>query len=239
MSKFAMSVSHFDGVCGTAATPERALLVFATGGAFHHGGFWKRVTVNEEACDLSILNSGRAPLLIDHYQQVDSQVGVIERAWIDHDGDAGGVVCALAKFSRRPVARALFDDIVDGITKNVSVGFDVLDGEQDPDGVLNIQKWRPYEVSIVAVPANWRATVKRAPLPLDEVLKLLASLKEADAAAALQRVRRAANADAWERWAADAAATIAADTGADPERVQASLRRSVDTHLDTLVGGTP
>jgi phage head maturation protease len=122
---------------------------------------WIEILSHEpSAVDLSRLNNGGA-LLEDHDWK--SQRGVVERAWIDADGRGR----ALVRFSRTPQGEALFTDVADGIKRNVSVGYSIKSakvvGERD-DGtdIILVTRWQPYEISIVAVPADTTVGVGRS-----------------------------------------------------------------------------
>ena len=104
---------------------------------------------SDGAMDMSRLNDG-APLLWNH--DPDRVLGVIERAWLD---DGRGMVAV--RFSRSQMAEEKLADIRDGILRNVSVGYSIIDAEpirQDGiDGIL-ATSWQPHEVSVVSVPAD-------------------------------------------------------------------------------------
>ena len=63
-------------------------LVWTTGARVRRYDYWdgaydEELVVSEEACDLTRLNNS-APLLDTHGRwQLDDQIGVVERAWID------------------------------------------------------------------------------------------------------------------------------------------------------------
>ena len=103
------------------------------------------------AIDLSRLNDG-APLLWNH--NPDQVIGVVERGWIDAAKQRGMV---RARFSRSPFAAEKLADVRDGILRNVSVGYEILDAvpirEIGQDGII-ATRWQPLEVSIVSVPAD-------------------------------------------------------------------------------------
>jgi len=104
---------------------------------------------SDGAMDMSRLNDG-APLLWNH--DPDRVLGVIERAWLDN---GRGMVAV--RFSRSQMAEEKLADIRDGILRNVSVGYSIIDAEpirQDGiDGIL-ATSWQPHEVSVVSVPAD-------------------------------------------------------------------------------------
>jgi HK97 family phage major capsid protein len=100
------------------------------------------------AVDLSRLNDG-APLLWNH--NPDQVLGVVERGWIDEEKSRGMVA---VRFSRSPFAEEKLADIRDGILRNVSVGYSIVDADQSRDGSLVATRWQPMEVSVVAIAAD-------------------------------------------------------------------------------------
>jgi hypothetical protein len=114
---------------------------------------------NEGECDLARL-AGGAPVLSNHgrFSTGDSPlclIGVTQRAWID-----AGRGYVEIKLSRREGMDGLLQDIADGIVRNVSVGYQVLErtlvkssGGVSPDE-YRITRWLPMEVSLVDIPAD-------------------------------------------------------------------------------------
>lgn len=105
-----------------------------------------------ESVRLDRLRDGGA-LLVDH--DWTDQVGVIESVTIDADRRGRAVV----RFGRSARADEIFNDIVDGIRKHVSVGYRVLaakltETRDEWQDVYRITDWEPYEISIVSVPAD-------------------------------------------------------------------------------------
>jgi len=73
-------------------------------------------------------------------------IGVIENIHFD-----GRKLRGVARFSER--ARALFEDVVKGILRAVSVGYQILDSTKVSDRVIRF-RWKPIEASIVSVGAD-------------------------------------------------------------------------------------
>ena len=111
------------------------------------------------ACNLTRLNDG-APLLFNH--DLDKVIGVVENARIDADGKGRAVV----RFSRSAEAESVWQDVQDGILRNVSVGYRIKDIKlkENRDGldVYEATKWEPFEISIVSVPADTSVGVGRS-----------------------------------------------------------------------------
>lgn len=107
-----------------------------------------------EAVDLSRAQGG-LPFLDSHDTRV--QLGRVVDVALGKDRRLHGIV----RFSKRPDAQALREDILDDIRVEVSVGYRVdpnnleksqAKGEALP--TVRIKRWTPYEVSSVAIPAD-------------------------------------------------------------------------------------
>jgi HK97 family phage major capsid protein/HK97 family phage prohead protease len=101
--------------------------------------------------NMEFINSGRAPLLLDH--DMTKQIGVIEEFKLDETAKR---TTAVVRFGKSALAREVFEDVKDGIRMNISVGYriDKLERyEQDSETYYKAQ-WTPMEVSSVSVPAD-------------------------------------------------------------------------------------
>lgn len=112
----------------------------------------------KEDVNLDRLNDSAA-VLVNHN---GDQVGVVEKAMIKSKK-------GLAKLRFSPntdYAKAVFQDIVDGIRKNVSVGYDIIEFQldrEDENGVATYRaQWEPLEISMVGVPADKTVGVGRS-----------------------------------------------------------------------------
>jgi HK97 family phage major capsid protein len=107
--------------------------------------------------DFSRLADGAAVL----EEHKPPQIGVVEKAWLGDD-KRGWV---LVRFSKSKHADEIFQDIVDGIRRNVSFGYEIVDYEplfvEDELKVL-ITRVLPFEVSIVAIPADAKVGIRRS-----------------------------------------------------------------------------
>lgn len=100
------------------------------------------------------LNTG-APLLNTHNDwNIGSMLGVVERAWLE-----AGEGRAVVRLSKRAEVDPVWKDVQDGIIRNVSVGYrvfkfkDVTKPEDQMKRLLAVD-WEPFEISLVAVPAD-------------------------------------------------------------------------------------
>jgi HK97 family phage major capsid protein/HK97 family phage prohead protease len=110
---------------------------------------------NQDAVDMTRLNDG-APLLWNH--DPDRVLGVVERGWLN---DGRGHV--RVRFSNSAFAQEKLADIKDGILRNISVGYSILNAEElrSQDGIL-ATSWQPHEVSVVSVPADASVGIGRS-----------------------------------------------------------------------------
>ncbi len=109
-----------------------------------------------EAIDMDFIGGGSAPLLLDH--DVRKQIGVIESVRLD-----GKKLRASVRFGKSALAQEILDDVRDGIRSNVSIGYIIEKIERnEKTGTVKVIRWRPYETSIVSVPADQTVGVGRA-----------------------------------------------------------------------------
>lgn len=120
----------------------------------------------EGECDLTRLNDG-APVLLNHGSNKTEEaplrsIGTTVRAWIE-----GGRGYVEVKLSRRDGMEGLVQDILDGIVRNISVGYQILErtlikqAEGMPDE-YRVTKWLPMEVSVVDIPADSTVGIGRS-----------------------------------------------------------------------------
>ena len=104
-----------------------------------------------EDVNMEFINSGRAPLLLDH--DMTKQIGVIEDFRLDETAKR---TIAVVRFGKSRLASEVFEDVKDGIRMNISVGYRVnkLMRIKDSKEVAYRAAWSPMEVSSVSVPAD-------------------------------------------------------------------------------------
>ncbi|WP_193760495.1 prohead protease/major capsid protein fusion protein [Bradyrhizobium yuanmingense] len=128
--------------------------------------FEEILEVSRSAINLDRLNAG-APALDSHSAySTSTQVGVVERAWIEN-----GEGRALIRFPSEGVdenSDRMFALVSEGIIRNVSVGYaidEVRVVEPQKKGEIEkriITRWTPFEVSFVTIPADAGAQVRGA-----------------------------------------------------------------------------
>ena len=118
-----------------------------------------------EGADLSRLNDS-APVLVNHDH--NSHVGVVERAWIGDDRKGR----ALLRFGNSALANEVFDDVVEGIRRHISVGANITgDVERIEDGdevTFLVRNWQAAEISIASIPADTEVGIGRTQKPQAE-----------------------------------------------------------------------
>lgn len=116
-----------------------------------------------DSISLDWLQSGNAPLLLDHDQT--KQIGVVESAAVGEDGKARAKI----RFSKNKLADSIYQDVLDGIRKNISVGYRYMkdgvtleeEGKEGQPDIYRIKLWKPLEISIVSIPADSSVGVGR------------------------------------------------------------------------------
>jgi HK97 family phage major capsid protein/HK97 family phage prohead protease len=110
------------------------------------------------ACELDGLNAA-APLLWNHNR--DAMIGVITRAWIEKKRGYVEI-----RFGTSPMALQMRADVDAQIVRNVSVGYRILEITERTTKagrtVITAVRWRPYEVSLVSIPADPTVGIGRA-----------------------------------------------------------------------------
>ena len=106
-----------------------------------------------ESIDTEFMDSKTAPLLLDH--DMSKQIGVVEDFMID-EGAARSV--AIVRFGKGELASEIFNDVRDGIRKNISVGYQInkmerMQDEKNGDHYRAVN-WSPREISLVSLPAD-------------------------------------------------------------------------------------
>lgn len=99
------------------------------------------------------INLERSPLPV--FVQHDSgtiNIGVAENLKI-----VGRKLRGLIRFGKSKPAQEIYQDVVDGIIRNLSVGYSWDDYQNESDGAIRVTKWTPYECSAVGIGADPQA----------------------------------------------------------------------------------
>lgn len=117
-----------------------------------------------QAIRMHRMADGRGPLLCDH--DTRDHIGVIESVVIGADR----VVRATVRFGNSARASEVFQDVIDGIRTNVSVGYIIHravlveydNTTEDDNDTYRVVDWEPLEISMVSVPADHLVGVGRS-----------------------------------------------------------------------------
>ena len=108
-----------------------------------------------EDIDMSFMASGRSPLLLDH--DPEKQIGVIESYSLDSNTRR---TLAQVRFGKSDLATEVFNDVLDGIRQNVSVGYQVTKMRKDENEKNTYRvSFFPMEASIISIPADMSSGV--------------------------------------------------------------------------------
>ncbi|SNT73156.1 prohead protease/major capsid protein fusion protein [Paracoccus seriniphilus] len=121
------------------------------------GPYIERLSLAPEAVDLSRLEG--ASVLDAHRQTaVRDVLGTVRSATVD--GKRG---TALIQFSARPEVEPVWQDVLAGILRHVSVGYTVEEWSETTENgarVLTAVRWTPHEISLVPTPADPGAHIR-------------------------------------------------------------------------------
>ena len=107
---------------------------------------------NAEDIDMSFMASGTAPLLDSH--DMERQIGVIEEFKLDETAKR---TVAVVRFGKSALAQEVYQDVLDGIKRNISVGYSVTKMERATNDIIGEHyraSWMPVEASVVSIPAD-------------------------------------------------------------------------------------
>lgn len=169
--------------------------------------------IDPDGVDLSYLASGRAPILADHLTWLDNVLGVVADAWIED-----GSIAMLLRFAPTGRGAEVEQLVRAGILGSVSLGAKCA----LPDAQGVIAAYRPYEVSVVSLPASWHARVT-GPATGERLDRLLDQVGQA-------AERRAASI---VEWVTRAAPRVAERLGVPADLAEAALREVADNEIAT------
>lgn len=144
----------------TLRSDGRIDLVVATDAPVDVWGLPEALTIDPDAIISGRLDAG-LPVLVDHDWRAGAIVGrAVPGEWrIEPLPDGGNalVVTVQLDMERTDIVR----QIAEGYLRDVSIGYRVEESRREGDLVI-VTRWEPLEVSLVAVPADDRATVRSA-----------------------------------------------------------------------------
>lgn len=133
----------------TADTTSMEVLRFSVASEEPYARWWgtEILSLEDGACDLIRLASGRAMFLYNHDRS--AYLAVIERAWIEN-----AKLYIECRFASHALARQVYRDIKEGILTCTSIGYEILDWREVAPDEYRIVSWCPLEASIVTIPAD-------------------------------------------------------------------------------------
>jgi hypothetical protein len=123
-----------------------------------NGEYFERLSLEPAAVDLSRLIG--ASVLDAHKQgAVRDVLGTVRSANVDgKDGKA------ILQFSTRAEVEPIWQDVLSGILRHISVGYTVeewSEGKENGKRTLTATRWTPIEISLVPTPADPGATIRK------------------------------------------------------------------------------
>lgn len=123
---------------------------------------WEELDMSAGAIRMGMLNSGTAPVLDSHDSgEVEHVLGRVVSARLER-----GVGVARLKFSGADDVLSTWQKVQDGTLRTVSVGYKIHGYEKSTakDGrtLVRVTDWEPYEISVVAIPADPGAVFRAA-----------------------------------------------------------------------------
>lgn len=224
---------------------RRVPAVLSTTFEVDRGGFGEVLLHGPDNVDLA-----RAPLpLIESHDGARLNIGLVENLRLTGDALRGDLVLGS---SQR--ALDLWPDIESGIVRNLSIGYAILDQRVVGDRI-EATRWMPYEVSLVSVPADPFAGIKRnktmnnvmSPAPDDGANLSRSQRRAIPAAVEAERSRASeisgiarayAGADGWRGVDVSAMANDAIEKGLTVAQFQAAMAAasaSVDNPVEDSV----
>jgi hypothetical protein len=154
------------------AEDRTAEVVFTTGAPVPRYDFrtdtqyLETLSLKPDHVRLDRLNNGAQ--LLDSHQATSVRDSVLGAVVPGSAKVIGGRGRALIRFSRRADVEPVWQDIREGILRNISVGYVVHKYEQSDGGTLPTRHaidWEPYEISLVPMGADDGAKVRSHPAP--------------------------------------------------------------------------
>ena len=127
---------------------------------FFEDPYFEELSMDESSIRLERLNNG-APLLDSHdNSSLETQIGVVERAWLKE-----GKLYARVRFRSNEKSQAIFRDVAAGLVRNVSVGYathaiEEKQIEGDEFVTRRATDWEPMEISLCPIGFDKDATVR-------------------------------------------------------------------------------
>ncbi|MDG2229146.1 MAG: phage major capsid protein [Gammaproteobacteria bacterium] len=116
---------------------------------------------DQDSVDLS-----RSPLpLIESHDASKTPIGIVENIEV-----MNGKLRGMVRMGESERAKELWDDIKSGILRSLSIGYEILSGDY-VKGDYIVNRFRPYEASLVSVPADINAGLFRSNQILENTME--------------------------------------------------------------------
>jgi len=178
-------------------------LIFTTGAAVKRRDWWtgkeyvEVLSLDPAHVRLERLNNG-APLLDSHRPySVADQLGAVIPGSVELMKKAA---VGRVRFSRRQEVEAVWQDVKDGLVRNVSIGYRIHKFEEKPGKgedtppIRTAVDWEPFEVSMVPIPADAGAKVRAGEVDDANECEIVATAEAAGATQLSERTRVAGDA---------------------------------------------
>ena len=151
----------------TVNTESRTVnVIWSTGATVRRGGMFSEpyneaLSMAPECVRMERLQSGNAPLLWTH-DLFAPPLGIVENASL-----SDGIGSATVRFSKRADVEPIWQDVQDGIIRNVSVGLIIHRAREtskpgDALRTVEITDWEPREISLASVGLDAGAVIRSA-----------------------------------------------------------------------------
>ena len=210
------------------APDQRLAIAVFTDAAVGFGQDLVAFSLAPGAMDLSLVQTGRCPLLAEHYHRLEALLGQVVAVEVD-----GPVARALVRFARGPEADRLWELMVAGFPLSLSIGATIQHAEKAGAG-YRAMRWKLTEISVVVFGRDELAHLR----PLgrgEDAAALVARMTASRGGAERAAVHAALHLDRWERWANLAAVRLAEELGVDLHRLGEALAREVAAHGELLL----
>lgn len=117
----------------------------------------EELSLDEGHVRLERLNSGRAPVLDSHWAwSLNDVIGRVKKDSVTLDA---GAARATIQLSRQPVHESIVGNILDGVIRNISVGYlvhavEITESDDGGRPLVRAVDWEPLEISPVPIPAD-------------------------------------------------------------------------------------